>query len=570
MAHSPCLSLQLISGGYHRTTVIAQLMMWNLKAVSFGFLVILGTCDSITTKQAFLQQLGDIEVDISDIGDIHTAWVNNTSSGGCYFACNALALGFGADKVAESNDQGAYGNKLSEFWSAQQSNTTPACLFLPVQSKEVSAAILLSRLTQCPFAVKSGGHAAFKGASNVENGLTIDLARLNQVNLSQSGDIVSIGTGNTWNDVYTALEPYNRIAVGGRVASVGVGGLTLGGGLSFFSNKYGFACDNIANYEVVTASGEILNANETSHPNLYWALRGGGNNFGVVTRLDAYAYPQGQMWGGNLVFSISANTSLIQNLVTFGRGRNGTFEDPNAAVILAFAYDTTSGSWLAVTSLENAVAQPNGSHPAVFDGFFDIPDILADSTENNSLSNITLDLDVVSPYGYRDTYWQITLLLDERIMSAVLEIWYEETEVLVSLLGSETQVPSFDFQVITEPQLEHMHRAGGNALGLDYSGPLVSAHWTYMWDDASKDSAIFRAYQRVLVRAKAAGELLGLNHRYIYMNYASQFQDPISGYGPESKARLLEVSKTYDPEGVFQDLQPGYFKLDKGPPEVAP
>lgn len=330
------------------------------------------------------------------------------------------------------------------------------------------------------------------------------------------------------------------------------------------------ACDNIANYEVVTASGEILNANETSHPDLYWALRGGGNNFGVVTRLDAYAYPQGPMWGGNLVFSISANTSLIHNLVTFGRGRNGTFEDPNAAVILAFAYDTTSGAWLAVTALENAVAQPNGSHPAVFDGFFDIPDILTDTTENNSLSNITLDFDVQSPYGYRNTYWQITFLLDERIMSAFLEIWHEEAEVLVGLFGSETQLSSCDFQVITEPQLEHMRRAGGNALGLESSGPLVSAHWIYKWDDASKDSAIFETYQRVLDRAKAAGELLGLNHRYIYMNYASQFQDPISGYGPESKARLLEVSKTYDPEGVFQNLQPGYFKLDKGSPEVAP
>lgn len=143
--------------------------------------------------------------------------------------CNALALSFGADKVAESNDQAVYDDELSEFWSAQQSNTTPACLFRPVQSKEVSAAILLSRLTQCPFAVKSGGHAAFKGASNVESGLTIDLASLRQVSLSQGGDIVSIGTGNTWHDVYTALEPFNRIAVGGRVASVGVGGLTLGG-----------------------------------------------------------------------------------------------------------------------------------------------------------------------------------------------------------------------------------------------------------------------------------------------------------------------------------------------------
>ena len=105
----------------------------------------------------------------------------------------------------------------------------PTCLFRPAQAEEVAASVLLSRLAQCQFAVKSGGHGAFEGASNIENGLTIDLGGLNQIDLHPGSDTVSIGPGNTWYDVYTTLEPLNCTVVGGRVATVGVGGLVLGG-----------------------------------------------------------------------------------------------------------------------------------------------------------------------------------------------------------------------------------------------------------------------------------------------------------------------------------------------------
>ena len=90
-------------------------------------------------------------------------------------------------------------------------------------------ALLLSRLTQCPFAVKSGGHAAFAGSSNIEGGITINFAKMNEIKLSSNKNIVSLGPGNTWFDVYVALEPETLTVIGGRVAAIGVGGLTLGG-----------------------------------------------------------------------------------------------------------------------------------------------------------------------------------------------------------------------------------------------------------------------------------------------------------------------------------------------------
>ena len=96
----------------------------------------------------------------------------------------------------------------------------PYCIFKPANAVDVSVAILLSRLTQCPFAVKSGGHAAFSGASNIQGGITIALEKLNQVTLSADKKTAAVGPGNTWYDVYTKLEGQGLAVIGGRVSNV--------------------------------------------------------------------------------------------------------------------------------------------------------------------------------------------------------------------------------------------------------------------------------------------------------------------------------------------------------------
>jgi FAD/FMN-containing dehydrogenase len=103
---------------------------------------------------------------------------------------------------------------------------------------------------QCQFAIKSGGHGMFTGASNIDQGVTIDLLNMNQVSVNDDKTQASIGAGARWYDVYSVLQPMGISVVGGRVADIGVGGLTLGGGISFFSGRYGWACDNVNNYEV--------------------------------------------------------------------------------------------------------------------------------------------------------------------------------------------------------------------------------------------------------------------------------------------------------------------------------
>lgn len=115
------------------------------------------------------------------------------------------------------------------YWSVQQAEVTPACRVDVSSAKDISITIQISKLTQCPFAVKGGGHAAFAGASSIEDGILINLAKLNTVALSSDRTVTQVGPGNNWYDVYRQLDPLGLSVVGGREAGVGVAGLLLGG-----------------------------------------------------------------------------------------------------------------------------------------------------------------------------------------------------------------------------------------------------------------------------------------------------------------------------------------------------
>lgn len=197
----------------------------------------------------------------------------------------------------------------------------------------MSTLVLLSRLTNCPFAVKGGGHAAFGGASSIEGGVTVTMENFKQVSVSSDKKTVDVGPGNRWVDVYTALEPYGVGVAGGRMAPVGVPGLVLGGGINFFANKIGWACDNVASFEVVTASGIVVTASPTSFSDLYWALRGGGSNFGIVTNFKLDSFALGKMWGGQRIYAEDKFSAVLDAMYNFATTMSS--QDTDAAEIIA-------------------------------------------------------------------------------------------------------------------------------------------------------------------------------------------------------------------------------------------
>jgi FAD/FMN-containing dehydrogenase len=118
-----------------------------------------------------------------------------------------------------AENSSAYSNFTGSYWSAQQGELRPSCVFKPAKTLDVSTVILLARVYQCPFAVKGGGHAAWAGASSIENGITVSMELFKQIVVSSDKHTVDIGPGLRWSDVYSGIEPHGISVVGGRVSS---------------------------------------------------------------------------------------------------------------------------------------------------------------------------------------------------------------------------------------------------------------------------------------------------------------------------------------------------------------
>ena len=152
--------------------------------------------------------------------------------------------------------------------------------------EDVRSAVRWAADQHVPIVVRGGGHSAW---GSVPGGLTLDLAALTDVEVD--GTLVRVGGGATWGHVAGVLSDHDLGISSGDTASVGVGGLTLGGGIGWMVRAWGLAADQLVGVQLVTASGAVVDVTDAAHPELMWALRGGGGNFGVVTRFDFRAHP---------------------------------------------------------------------------------------------------------------------------------------------------------------------------------------------------------------------------------------------------------------------------------------
>jgi FAD/FMN-containing dehydrogenase len=190
-----------------------------------------------------------------------------------------------------------YFQQQQNYWSTGCGALKPSCILYPKNAEEVSTIVQILNENNETFAVKSGGHNPNAGFSSIQDGPLISTKELNEVTFDPASMTVRVGPGNDWQDVHKALEGTNVTVVGGRIGEVGVGGYVVGGGLSFLSTQYGWAANNIVSFEVVLANATIVTASNTSHVDLYKALKGGGNNYGIVTSYNMIAHPMGEVSG---------------------------------------------------------------------------------------------------------------------------------------------------------------------------------------------------------------------------------------------------------------------------------
>lgn len=181
------------------------------------------------------------------------------------------------------------------FHASSSSSQQAACSVEPSTIDEVVGIIKVISEQNAPFALKSGGHAQNVGFSSTE-GIQIALKNFNSVEYDPVTNLATIGTGQLWESVYAGLEQHGVSLNGGRVSGVGVGGFVLGGGYSWLTNQIGLTSDRVVEYEIVLYTGEILKVNREYHSDLFFGLKGGGNNFGVVTSVTLEAHQQGQVY----------------------------------------------------------------------------------------------------------------------------------------------------------------------------------------------------------------------------------------------------------------------------------
>ncbi|MFD4191397.1 FAD-binding oxidoreductase [Amycolatopsis thermoflava] len=177
----------------------------------------------------------------------------------------------------------------------------PAVIVQPSGPRDVATALATARNSGLEVAVRGGGHNV-GGAAVADGGLTIDLSSLDQVVVDPGTRTARVGGGARWRQVDTATQGHGLATVGGTVSDTGVGGLTLGGGFGWLTNQYGLTCDNLLSAEVVLPAGDVLRASDTENTDLFWALRGGGGNFGVVTEFEFRLHPVGPVVQVGLFF----------------------------------------------------------------------------------------------------------------------------------------------------------------------------------------------------------------------------------------------------------------------------
>ncbi|GFG03141.1 hypothetical protein IFM61392_02653 [Aspergillus lentulus] len=476
---------------------------------------------------------------------------------------------YGAESVSNGDK---YTSALQGYWNSMNAQYRPACVFFPSTADEVSYAVQqLNKYPTTQFALKSGGHNFNVGVSSTNGGVLISFnENLSSVTRSADGESFEVGPGARWDDVYEVTAKTNQVVVGGRLANIGVAGLTLGGGLSYYSSQYGLACDNVLNFQVVLGNGTIANANRTSHSDLWWALRGGGNRFGIVTKFTLQAHDlgdNGQVWGGIRSYSVDKRQEVFKALSTFIRD----YPDAKAAVIPTFSFGP-SGSTPTIFFFYDGSTPPANA----FSGLENVEAIL-DTTATTTYVNITNLTGGARPDGFSvgarvNTFPSLKPEKTSQLLEALFELYQNQIRN-ISSRDIDIQMGAFTPQPLSVRIARASANQGGNALGLDpANGDRIWVENNLMWTNPVCNEAC-PAYLREITNQATSdftstfedetptnyqwGDIRFISLNPLFMNDAADDQDVYSSYGAKNKARLQQIAQAYDSAG-FMKRQGGW------------
>lgn len=433
-------------------------------------------------------------------------------------------------------------------WSSI-STQFPLCTVEPGTSEDVASILRIVGSTRTPFAVMGGGHATNPGFSST-TGVHIAMYRFSEVTYDSASETATIGAGLVWDDVYEALEPHGVNVIGGRVTGVGVAGFTLGGGYSWKSNQHGLTMDTVTKYELVKPDGVVEDVTQESDSELFFALKGGYNNFGIVTRFTLKTFPQSKVWGGTMVYTrdkfdeVNSATHKFATQVT----------DTKASIL------TTYTATLGIPAVLQFLFYDAPTPPAgIFDDFLKIPSLVHDIQEERTFTSLVQSAPSNGTSGTRAVFNTISLAGPESYSKEFLAAVVNETEFWGTRFAADS---GFFIAYGAQPFRHSVYQAG---LTTDTAYPPsrevnpqpveICWIWTLPSADADVYAAIRQSAQR-LREVAGQGSLSG----YRYPNYAIHDTELEHIYGKENLRRLKAVKTVVDPDGIMNLA--GGFKLD--------
>jgi FAD/FMN-containing dehydrogenase len=409
----------------------------------------------------------------------------------------------------------------------------PAVIVQPVDAAEVARAVRFARDQDLPISIRGGGHSV-AGHGLVDDGLVIDLRRMRSVAVDPLRRRASAGGGATWEELDPAAQAHGLAVTGGTFVDTGIGGLTLGGGIGFLMGVCGLTCDNLIGAQLVIADGTIIEVSADTDAELLWALRGGGGNFGIATRLDYRLHEVGRLFGGEVVVALDDGAILRRyaeaqvwapdGFVAMVYVANNPEIGEAVSIQLCWLGTHAQGQELANAILGNASVLAGSFGPATY-------------SEIQALAGIM-------PPDYRH-YWKSAFVSDlaAPVVDEIVELVRQRPAGMSGVLVEPIhgQARRYGFEHSCFPQRKaHFHVSG---LGI--------------WEDPADDEAEIRWVRYFHGRMRA----LGVGGTYV--NYIAPDEPPDrarSAYPGPVYERLRQIKRRVDPGNVFQanvNIPPG-------------
>ncbi|MDQ1695122.1 MAG: hypothetical protein QOJ03_475 [Frankiaceae bacterium] len=410
----------------------------------------------------------------------------------------------------------------------------PALIARCTCTADVSAAVRFARANNLEISVYGGGHSV-TGAAVVDGGMCVDLRGLKTIAIDAQKRVARAGGGMTWGEFDAATQEHGLAVTGGRVPSTGIGGLALGSGSGWLERALGFTCDNLLEAEIVTATGDVVTASAADNPDLFWAIRGGGGNFGIVTHFTLRLHPVGPLlWGGMLIFPGPRGAEVLKAYRDF----------------VAKAPDEV-GSGLAFLTAppEEFVPEPARGHPCI--GV--ICAYLGDPADGPAAYAPLLELAPAVAMVDVMPYVVIQSLIAPGNPKGRFNYWtadfYDDlSDEAVDVLAGIAGQPSSPFnQIIVVPGGGAIARIDDEATAFGSRQAAFNIHYLGMWEGQA-DSQRHIDYIKHL-----AGAMKPWSTGAVYLNFLGD-EGPSrveAGFGPAKFARMQQIKAQWDPENVF-------------------